>query len=126
MATDPDFDEAQKNQVLGLLMAPSRELAVQIFQVLKEFESIFQQENGENLLNMCYFIGGDKAEYDLQRIETKGANIVVATPGRIFDLIEKNALNFKRLEIFVMDEADKLLDSGNEIKMNSIMLSLPK
>lgn len=75
---------------------------------------------------MCYFIGGDKAEYDLQRIESKGANIIVATPGRIFDLIEKNALNFKRLEIFVMDEADKLLDQGNEIKMNSIMLKLPK
>ena len=75
---------------------------------------------------MCYFIGGDKAEYDLQRIESKGANIIVATPGRIFDLIEKNALNFKRLEIFVMDEADKLLDQGNEIKMISIMLKLPK
>jgi len=126
ICTQPDFEEAQKNQVLGLLMAPSRELAIQIFQVLKEFESIFKQEDGTNLINMCYFIGGDKAEYDLQRIESKGANIIVATPGRIFDLIEKNALNFKRLEIFVMDEADKLLDQGNEIKMNSIMLKLPK
>lgn len=126
ICTQPDFEEAQKNQVLGLLMAPSRELAIQIFQVLKEFESIFKQEDGTNLINMCYFIGGDKAEYDLQRIESKGANIIVATPGRIFDLIEKNALNFKRLEIFVMDEADKLLDQGNEIKMNSIMLTLPK
>jgi ATP-dependent RNA helicase DDX55/SPB4 len=110
LATEPGFDEAQKNQVLGLLMAPSRELAIQIFEVLKEFESVFQQENGESLLKMCYFIGGDKAEYDLQRIESKGANIVVATPGRIFDLMERDALNFRRLEIFVMDEADKLLD----------------
>jgi len=75
---------------------------------------------------MCYFIGGDKAEYDIQRIESKGANIIVATPGRTYDLIEKNALNFKRLEIFVMDEADKLLDQGNEIKMNSIMSNLPR
>ena len=46
---------------------------------------------------------------------------MVATPGRIFDLIEKNSLDFRRLEIFVMDEADKLLDQGNEIKMTSII-----
>lgn len=77
---------------------------------MKEFESIFVKEDGASILNICYFIGGDKTEYDMQRIEQKGANIVVATPGRIFDLMEKNSLNFKRLEIFVMDEADKLLD----------------
>lgn len=77
-------------------------------------------------MNMCYFIGGDKAEYDIQRIETKGANIIVCTPGRCYDLIEKSALNFKRLEIFVMDEADKLLDQGNEVKMTSIMNHLPR
>jgi len=66
---------------------------------------------------MCYFIGGDKFEYDLERIDTKGANIVIATPGRIFDLVSKGALNFKKLEMLIMDEADKLLDQNNEIKL---------
>lgn len=46
---------------------------------------------------------------------------MVATPGRIYDLIEKSALNFRKLEVFVMDEADKLLDQGNEIKMGTIL-----
>jgi ATP-dependent RNA helicase DDX55/SPB4 len=89
--------------------------------VLKEFEELFKKEDGTNSLSMCYFIGGDKAEYDLQRIKEKGANIVVATPGRIYDLIEKSALNFRKLEMFVMDEADKLLDGGNEIKLGTIL-----
>ena len=68
-------------------------------------------------MGACYFIGGDKLDYDLQRIQTKGANIVVGTPGRIFDLVENGALNFKNLEVLIMDEADKLLDVSNEIKL---------
>lgn len=75
---------------------------------------------------MCYFIGGDKFEYDLERISEKGANIVVATPGRIHDLITKGHLNFKKMEMLIMDEADKLLDTSNAIKMQSILDSLPK
>jgi ATP-dependent RNA helicase DDX55/SPB4 len=63
---------------------------------------------------MIYFIGGDKLEYDIDRITNRGANIIVATPGRLFDLIENNALNFKRLEMLIMDEADKILDTANE------------
>lgn len=130
MTRQSDF-EIKSNQVLALLLAPSRELAVQIFQVLKEFQTLFAKEGGapdqnENILNMCYFIGGDKPEYDVQRIEEKGANIVVATPGRLYDLVCKGALNFKTLEVFVMDEADKLLDSGNEIKLQHILQQLPK
>ena len=40
-------------------------------------------------MNFCYFIGGDKLDYDLERIEEKGANIVIATPGRLYDLVCK-------------------------------------
>lgn len=86
-------------------MAPSRELAIQIFEVLKYFEDLF-----EGTIKISYFIGGDKPEYDIQRINEKGANIVVGTPGRIYDLVEKAALSFKKMEMFIMDEADKLLD----------------
>ena len=57
--------------------------------VLKEFEHLVPQ------LNFCYLIGGDKVDYDLQRIREKGANIVVATVGRLYDLaVEKKVLNF--------------------------------
>ena len=51
---------------------------------------------------------------------------MVATPGRLHDLINQGALNFKMLEVLIMDEADKLLDSGNEMKLQHILQQLPK
>ena len=86
-------------------MAPSRELAMQTMTVLRNFEHLLPQ------LSFCYLIGGNKIEYDLQRIKEKGANVIVATVGRLYDLsIEKKALSFSKLEVMVMDEADKMLD----------------
>lgn len=79
-----------------------------------------------NGFNLSYFIGGSKPEYDIQRIQQKGSNIIVSTVGRLFDLIEKQALSFKKLEVFIMDEADKLLEDGHEVKLNSILSMLPK
>ena len=62
-------------------------------------------------LNFCYLIGGDKLEYDEERISERGANVVVATTGRLFDLAaSRKVLSFTRLEMLVMDEADKLLE----------------
>jgi len=110
-----------KDQVLALLLAPSRELAMQIMAVLRQFEHIVPQ------LNFCYLIGGDKIDYDLQRIREKGANVVVATIGRLFDLaVERKALNFSKLEVLIMDEADKMMDHSNEIQMQSVFQLLPK
>ena len=103
-------------------MSPSRELAIQTYKVIEEFKPLLESCG----IKTCYVIGGDKLEYDVDRITTKGANIVVATPGRLFDLIEKNALNFKKLEMLILDEADKLLDSNNQVKMQTILDSLPK
>jgi len=106
------------------MMAPARELAVQISQVMKEFvEILFKKDE----FSFCYLIGGDKLEYDLERIEVKGANIVVATPGRLFDLaINKHALSFRKLEFLVMDEADKLVEMGHELHLNSLLDYMPK
>ena len=97
----------KKNEVVALLLAPSRELAVQITQVLKEFEDLLTPAG----LGFCYLIGGNKIEYDLTRIEEKGANLVVATVGRLFDLaVNRKVLSFQKLEILVMDEADKMME----------------
>ena len=112
-----------KNGVLALILAPSRELAMQIFSVLKQFESLLEG------LGLAYFIGGEKTDRDLQRINEKGANVVVATPGRFFDLIDTHkALDLSTVELFVMDEADKILEQEGEssAKLTSIILSLPK
>ena len=78
-------------------------------------------------VNFSYFIGGDKLDYDLQRIQKKGANVVVATPGRLFDLVERNVLDLKKMEVMIVDEADKVLAEGsNEIKMEYILNQFPK
>lgn len=102
--------------MVALLLAPSRELAVQTADVVKMFSHLFDS------LNFCFLIGGDKLEYDLERIEDQGANVIVATPGRLFDLaIHRQALSFRKLEVLIMDEADKLLEQGNEIHLNSLL-----
>jgi superfamily II DNA/RNA helicase len=73
-------------------------------------------------VDFCYFIGGDKLEKDLERISDKGANIVVSTPGRLYDLIvNKQALNLKKLEVLVLDEADKLMDQGHENHITELL-----
>ena len=64
---------------------------------------------------MSYMIGGNKIEYDLKRIKERGCNIMVGTVGRIFDLFKKDIINFKKLEMLIMDEADKILEDGHEV-----------
>jgi len=62
-------------------VAPSRELAQQTAQVIQQFISLVPN------MAFTYLIGGDRIENDLSRINQNGANIVVATPGRLFDLV---------------------------------------
>jgi ATP-dependent RNA helicase DDX55/SPB4 len=50
----------------------------------------------------------------------------VGTIGRIYDLMEKKILNFRNLEMLIMDEADKLLEDGHEVKLNTILSALPR
>ena len=80
LTADHTYDN---NEVLALVVAPSRELAKQTAEVIQQFVSILPD------LKFCYLIGGDKLEHDLQRIQEKGANVVVATPGRLFDLVSE-------------------------------------
>lgn len=104
------------------MLAPSRELAMQTAKVIQEFIEVFNDK-----LRFCYFIGGDKLEYDLERIAEKGANIVVATPGRLFDLeCEKEALSLRKIEVVILDEADKLMEQGHEMHLTHILQKLPK
>ena len=114
-------DSYRKDEVVALMIAPSRELAKQTAEVVRQFQDVVPN------LNFAYFIGGDKLDHDLQRIEQKGANVVVATPGRLFDLVsDKGALSLKKLEYLVLDEADKLLEQGHEIHLTTVLDMTPK
>ena len=107
--------------MIALILAPSRELAVQIFKVIELFREVIPEE-----LNMCFMIGGGKLEYDLKRIKERGCNIMVGTVGRIFDLFQKDIISFKKLELLVMDEADKILEDGHEAQITHILGVLPR
>eukprot|EP00050_Salpingoeca_kvevrii_P001960 m.184068 g.184068 ORF g.184068 m.184068 type:complete len:609 (-) comp10499_c1_seq1:65-1891(-) len=111
-----------KQAVGAIVISPTRELAVQIHQVLQCFTA-------HNDLTSLLLTGGRAQSIDLDEIRESGCNIVIATPGRLEDLLARSdvfALAVKDLEVLVLDEADKLLDMGFEACINKILGYLPK
>lgn len=97
-----------------LIMAPTRELAMQSFQVIVEV-------GGPK--GVCIYGGVPK---DAQKADLRaGADIVVATPGRLVDLIEENVLTLQNTIYVVLDEADRMLDEGFEPAIRRILSTCP-
>tara|TARA_R110002050_G_scaffold170404_1_gene302225 strand:+ start:285 stop:1094 length:810 start_codon:yes stop_codon:yes gene_type:complete len=96
-----------------LVLAPTRELAVQIQKVASEFG----QNSG--IKNTCVYGGAPKGPQirDLR----EGVEIVIATPGRLIDMLESRHTNLRRVTYLVLDEADRMLDMGFEPKMRMIV-----
>ncbi|WAJ71200.1 DEAD/DEAH box helicase [Catenovulum adriaticum] len=109
---------ASANQVKTLILTPTRELAAQVADNVAKYSQFL------NLKSDVVF-GGVKINPQMQRL-TKGVDILVATPGRLLDLYQQNAIRFNELETLVLDEADRMLDMGfiNDIKR--IIRLLPK
>jgi len=101
-----------------LVMAPTHELALQTDQVFKTLGK-------HTRINSLAIYGGvDQAPQIIQL--DKGVDILVATPGRMFDLVSQGALNLKRVEILVLDEADHMLDLGFIKDIQDLMRHLPR
>lgn len=91
-----------------------------------------KSDNQKYRLSTKLFIGGGEVRQDIQEFSKDGGNIIVATPGRLFQLLQARPLLFhtKLLEVLVMDEADRLLDLGFEkqvkgfFKFVSLILNL--
>ncbi|XP_046398531.1 DEAD-box ATP-dependent RNA helicase 20-like isoform X2 [Ischnura elegans] len=98
---------------IALVLAPTRELAQQIQQVANEFGSVV------HVRNTCVFGGAPKGPQarDLER----GVEIVIATPGRLIDFLERNTTNLRRCTYLVLDEADRMLDMGFEPQIRKIV-----
>lgn len=96
-----------------LVLAPTRELALQIKQECDKFG------RSSSIKNTCVYGGVPKREqvYDLKR----GMEIVVATPGRLIDHLESGMTNLRRVTYLVLDEADRMLDMGFEPQLRSIV-----
>ncbi|GAB3891699.1 ATP-dependent RNA helicase RhlE [Larkinella knui] len=110
---------AGNRQVKALVLVPTRELAVQVAEVFQTF--------GANLprkVKTLAVFGG--VSINPQMIALQGVEIVVATPGRLLDLVASNALHLWEVDILVLDEADKMLDLGFAEEMNQIFEMLPK
>jgi ATP-dependent RNA helicase DDX5/DBP2 len=96
-----------------LILAPTRELAVQIQEECTKFGA------SSKIRNTCVYGGVPKGPQirDLQR----GAEIVIATPGRLIDMLEARKTNLKRVTYLVLDEADRMLDMGFEPQIKKII-----
>jgi len=111
-------EAARSRAVRGLVLVPTRELAVQIGKVIADC--------GRHLpavLKTCVAVGGLSINPQMLALRG-GADIVVATPGRLLDLIDHNALHLSRVEILVLDEADRLLSFGFTEELERVLALL--
>lgn len=100
--------EVAKEEVQAVITAPTRELAAQIF---AELEKILQFSHDEDEISAKLIVGGTDRLRTIGKLKTQ-PQIVVGTPGRIFDMVEEQALKIYTSEILVVDEADQMLDMG--------------
>ncbi len=78
-------------------------------------------------ISFCLLDACSDVSKDVSRFAAEGANVLIGTPGRLLDIMQQSsAMNLKRLEVFVLDEADRLLDMGFRTQLDAIMQKLPK
>lgn len=102
----------------ALVVTPTRELAAQIDDVVK----VVCQKTGQRAVIV---MGGAKFDKQIAALE-KGCDLLVATPGRLLDLMEHNHVSLSGVEVLVLDEADRMLDMGFWPSVRRIMHALPE
>lgn len=110
--------QATGNQARCLILTPTRELAAQVAASVETY--------GRHLrVKSVVVFGGVKINPQMQRLRG-GADVLIATPGRLLDLHQQNAIQFDKLEVLVLDEADRMLDMGFIHDIRRIIKKLPK
>lgn len=105
------------NRARTLILTPTRELAAQVAESVSTYSQFMP-------LSHCVVYGGVKINPQMMKLR-RGADILVATPGRLLDLYQQNAVRFNDLEILVLDEADRMLDMGFIHDIRKIIALLP-
>lgn len=111
----------QKNPQRGiksLILTPTRELAIQIEESLNAYGKYTRLRN-------AVIFGGVSQVNQVKQLK-RGVDILVATPGRLLDLMSQGYINLKSLEIFILDEADRMLDMGFLNDVKKVIASLPQ
>ncbi len=110
--------KAGPNQPLVLVLAPTRELAIQIEESFTTY--------GRHLRLRHVLVYGGVSQGNQVRALNRGAHVLVATPGRLIDLMDQGHIELDQLEIFVLDEADRMLDMGFMPALKRIISQLPR
>ena len=103
----------------ALILVPTRELAAQVGEVLRRIAQALPQS-----LKVAVVFGGVSINPQMMHLRG-GADVVVATPGRLLDLVRVNALKLSTIETLVLDEADRLLDMGFAQELTQLLALLP-
>jgi ATP-dependent RNA helicase RhlE len=106
-----------RHQIRALILAPTRELAVQVF------ESVVSYSRHLALRATCVY-GGVDMNAQIQELR-RGVEIVIATPGRLLDHVQQKTINLSQVEVLVLDEADRMLDMGFIPDIRRILSLLP-
>jgi len=101
----------------ALILAPTRELAIQIHQEAKKFTY-------RSHIKSVVVYGGADSKYQMNELE-RGCHILVATPGRLIDMMERNKVCVSNIKYLCIDEADRMLDMGFEPQIRQIVSELP-
>ena len=105
-------------QVQALILAPTRELAVQVSEEINSLK-------GDRHLEIAAVYGGASMELQLRKLR-RGVHVVVGTPGRILDHLRRGSLNLETLKFVVLDEADEMLDMGFVDDIEEVLKQTPK
>ncbi|HEU4555988.1 MAG TPA: DEAD/DEAH box helicase [Chitinophaga sp.] len=111
--------DIKRRQPQGLILCPTRELCLQITNDLKNFS----KHLGDVSVVAVY--GGASIVQQLRELK-RGAHVVIATPGRLLDIIDRGAVNFENVKYAVLDEADEMLNMGFQEDINNILSKTPQ
>lgn len=113
-----DKKRLKNNHIRALILTPTRELAIQINDNLQQYTAFTEVKH-------TVIFGGVKQHRQVQALR-RGAHILVATPGRLLDLIGQGIVHLDDIKMFVLDEADRMLDMGFIHDIKKIIRLLPK
>ncbi len=108
----------QRRVVKSLILTPTRELAIQI-------EESFRAYGRHTGVKCCVIFWGVSQHSQVQSLQ-RGVDVVIATPGRLLDLMQQKHISLKNVEIFVLDEADRMLDMGFIHDVKKVIAALPE
>ncbi len=111
-------EKNELRKIRSLILTPTRELALQIYESFRAYGRYTR-------LQACVVFGGVSQKMQVEKLR-RGVDILVATPGRLNDLINQGYIDLKNVEIFVLDEADRMLDMGFIADVKKIVSKIPK